>query len=236
MAAFFSTFTAAEPDEDGDIRTEVELTITNDTPGSIHRIYYRSWLLGDQDVCFEESDSYEDVFLAPGETSTINLCGSSNQREVQESSLRVKATGQLCRRDYALLGELPVPKSGESIRLHQQLNFDWCSKPLTLIFSRTEPDYDGDFRLDFKCLISNTSVQHLRGVNLRAVLLDSEGLEIESDETEEEVHAESAKLISSGFWRPKASQLVGAKVIFSIKAFVPVERFEASETTDLSDD
>ncbi|QPN66571.1 hypothetical protein [Synechococcus sp. CBW1006] len=236
MAAFFSTFTASEPDDDGDIITEVELTITNGTPGPIHRIYFRSLLLGDQDACFEGVDSYEDAFLAPAESSTISLGSSVNQREVQESSISIKATGQLCRRDYALLGELPIPEPGESMRLHQQPNFDWCNKSLTVFFSRTETDSDGDFNLEYKCLIGNVGTQHLKSVIFRAVLIDSEGIEIEDKEHEEEIQAESSIFISDYFYRPKASQLVGGKVIFSIKALVPVERFEASETTSLADD
>lgn len=236
MSAFFSTFTAGEPDDDGDISTEVELTVTNTSSVPIYQVQYRMWFLGDQDICFDENDSYEDVFLAPGDSTTISPWGRVNQRDLQEASISVRAVGQLCRREYIKLGELEIPATGESARLHQQVAFDWYQGPLTVLFSRTEPDSDGDFSLEFKCLIHNQTSRHLKSITLKAQLLDADGVEIESSESEEEIHAETAKLISGSFWRPKAGQIEGGKVIIALKALVPAERFEASETTDLSSD
>lgn len=235
MSAYFSTFSAGEPDDDGDLRTEVELSVTNDTSQPIYRINYRMWFMGEDNACFEENDSYEDVYLAPGDNTTISPWSRINQRDVKETSLSIRAAGELCRRDFTPLAVVEIPGPGESVRNKKQVSFDWYSGPLTLVFTRTEPDSDGDFNLEFRCLIPNTSSRHLKSVAIKAQLLDAEGVEIDNSESEEEIAADSAKLINGSFWRPKARQLEGAKAILTLKALIPVDRFEASETTEIGD-
>jgi uncharacterized protein YcfL len=64
MSAFFSTFVANAPDEDGDIGVETELTVANETEHPIYQVQYKIWYSDQDGVTFEESDSYDDVFLA----------------------------------------------------------------------------------------------------------------------------------------------------------------------------
>ena len=235
MKAFFSTFSAGEADDDGDISTEVELNVTNNTAQAIYRINYKIWFLADESTCFEETDSYEDVYLAPGDSTSISPWGRINERDIQESTISVKANGDLCRRDFVVLGKIAVPGPGESVRCQKQVDFDWYTGPLTVVFSRTNPDSDGDFSIDFRCLIPNQSSKHLKAVEIKAQLLDSEGVEIDTSDCQEEIPVKSAKLINSSFWRPKARQLEGASAVLSLKALIPIETFEASETTEIGD-
>lgn len=235
MSAFFSTFAAGEPDDDGDISTEVELNVTNDTLENIYRVNYRIWFLGDENACFEECDSYEDVFLAPGDSTAISPWGRVNQRDVKESALSARASGDLCRRDFAILGKVAVPRPGESVRCQRQVEFDWYTGPLTAVISCTEPDSDGDFSIEYRCLITNKGHKHLKAVEVKAQLIDADGVEIDTSDCQEEIAATSAKLINGSFWRPKARQIEGATAVLCLKALVPVETFEASETTEIGD-
>ena len=43
MSAFFSTFVANEPDEDGDVGFDTELTVANETELPVHQIQYKIW-------------------------------------------------------------------------------------------------------------------------------------------------------------------------------------------------
>ena len=43
MSAFFTTFVANEPDEDGDIGFDTELTVTNETEQPVYQIQYKIW-------------------------------------------------------------------------------------------------------------------------------------------------------------------------------------------------
>jgi len=95
----------------------------------------------------------------------------------------VRGLGRLARRDFRVLGEVAIPGPGESARLQTSLDLGWNSRPLTVLVSRSAPDGDGDFSLEFKALIENTSSQFLKAVTLKGQLIDAEGVEIQSDET-----------------------------------------------------
>lgn len=236
MSAFFSTFVANEPDEDGDIGFDTELTVTNETDQPIYQIQYKIWYRDPGGATFEESDSYEDVFLAPGDQHTISPWGRVNQRDLTGQTISVRGVGRLARRDFRVLGEVAIPAAGESARLTADLDLGWSSGPVTLLLSRTTLDGDGDFSLDFKALIENASSQYLKVVTLKGQLIDAEGVEIQNDETERELPPETAVLYSSGFYNAKAGQLEGAKAIFSLKALIPLASFDASETAEIGEE
>lgn len=236
MSAFFSTFVAQEPDEDGDIGFETELTVTNDTDQPVYQIQYKIWYSDPDGAIFEETDSYEDVFLAPGDQHTISPWGGFNQRYLNGKSISVRGVGRLARRDFRLLGEVAIPAAGESTRLKTDLDLGWSSGPLTLLVSRSIPDGDGDFSLEFKALIENTSSHYLKAVTLKGQLIDAEGVEIQYDDTEREIPPETAILYSSNFYSAKASQLEGARAIFSLKAMIPVATFDTRETTEIGEE
>ena len=236
MSAFFSTFVANAPDEDGDIGFETELTVTNETEQPVYQVQYKVWYSDPSGATFEESDSYDDVFLSPGDSHTISPWGRVNERDLQGTSVIARGIGKLTRRDYRVLGEVAIPTAGESTRLSTQLELDWFSGPLTVLVSRTAPDGDGDFSLEFKALIENQGDQYLKCVVLKGQLIDSEGVEVQNDETEREVPPQSAVLYSSSFYNAKAGQLEGAKAIFSLKALIPVASFEATETTEVGEE
>jgi uncharacterized protein YcfL len=236
MSAFFSTFVANAPDEDGDIGVETELTVANETEHPIYQVQYKIWYSDQDGVTFEESDSYDDVFLAPGDSHTITPWGRVNKRDLVGSAVKVRGVGKLARRDFLLLGEVAIPAAGSSTRLTTNLDFSWNSGPLSVIVSRSAPDADGDFNLEFKALIENQSNQYLKVVTLKGQLIDADGVEIQNDETEREIPPETAVLYSSSFYNSKSGQLEGAKALFSLKALIPVGSFEATETTEVGEE
>ncbi len=237
MTAFFSNLFANEPDEDGDISFDTELTITNNTDQPVYQIQYKIWLSDPEGATFDVTDSYEDVFLSPGDGYTISSSGRANQRDLLGdcSSILVRGIGCLARRDFRLLGEVPIPGPGESARLKTSLDLGWSSGPLVVLVSRSATDEEGDIRLEYKALIENTSTQYLKVVTIKGQLVDAGGVEIQNDETEQEVPPETAVFYSSSFYRAKAGQLDGAKAIFSLKALIPVATFDANETTEVGE-
>ncbi len=237
MTAFFSNLFANEPDEDGDISFDTELTITNNTDQPVYQIQYKIWLSDPEGATFDVTDSYEDVFLSPGDGYTISSSGRANQRDLLGdcSSILVRGIGCLARRDFRLLGEVPIPGPGESARLKTSLDLGWSSGPLVVLVSRSATDEEGDIRLEYKALIENTSTQFLKVVTIKGQLVDAGGVEIQNDETEQEVPPETAVFYSSNFYGAKAGQLDGAKAIFSLKALIPVATFDANETTEVGE-
>ena len=237
MTAFFSNLFANEPDEDGDISFDTELTITNNTDQPVYQIQYKIWLSDPEGATFDVTDSYEDVFLSPGDGYTISSSGRANQRDLlgDSSLILVRGIGCLARRDFRLLGEVPIPGPGESARLKTSLDLDWSSGPLVVLVSRSATDEEGDIRLEYKALIENTSTQFLKVVTIKGQLVDAGGVEIQNDETEQEVPPETAVFYSSNFYGAKAGQLDGAKAIFSLKALIPVATFDANETTEVGE-
>ena len=233
MSAFFSTFVANAPDDDGDISLDTELTVTNDTDQCIHQIQFKIWFRDDNEFTLGETDGYEDVYLAPGNSHTFSPWGRINQRELSSGSIGVRGLGSLARRDFRLLGEIPIPAAGESRRLTADLSLSWNAKPIKILVARSTLDGDGDFRLEFKALIENTSNQFLKVVTLKAQLIDAEGVEIQNDETEREIPAGTGTFFESNFYNVNSSQLEGAKAIFSLKALIPVDVFDITETAGI---
>lgn len=234
MPAFFNGISVGEPDETGGIRVEGDLVITNETSSPVYQVQYRLLYMGSEAACLYEEHNCEDLYISPGDSTTVSTWNPINQREVAESTINVRATGVLFRRDFVRVGEIAIPAPGESARLTTQVDTDWHAGSMTIIFSRTEPDSDGDFSLEFKCLVENKSDQQVK-VMLKAQMIDAEGAEIETSDTEDDVRANSPKLLTGSFWRPKAGQLEGGKVFFSLKALMPIDSFDVRESVDLSD-
>ena len=233
MPAFFSTFVAREPDEDGDISFDTELTVINESETPVYQVQYKIWYRDPDGATFQETDSYDDVFLSQGDSHTVSPWGGINQRDISGDAICVTGQVKLARRDFCVLGEVELPGPGSSTRLTTNVNFDWFTGPITLLVSRSESDGDGDFRLEFKALIENQSSQHLKVVSLKGQLIDAEGVEISNDETEREIPPKTAVYYDSSFYNVKEGQLADAKGIFCLKALVPVASFEASETTQI---
>jgi len=233
MTAFFSTFVAQEPDEDGEIGFETELKVINDTDQPIHQIQYKIWYSDPEGAIFEETDSYDDVFLTMGDQHTISPWGRGNIRYMNGRSICVRGLGCLARRDFRLLGEVAIPAAGESTRLKTELDLAWTSGPITVLVSRSVPDSEGDFSLEYKVLIENASTLHLKVVTLKAQLIDAEGIEIDNNENSQEIPSESLVLYSNSFYSVKSAQLEGAKAIFSLKAMIPVATFDANEIAEI---
>lgn len=236
MTAFFSTFVANSPDEDGDISLDTELTVTNETGHPVYQIQYKIWYCDPSGATFDETDSYDDVYLGPGDQHTISPWGRINKCRLDGNAISVRGIGCLARRDFQILGEVPIPAPGESSRLKANLDFSWASGPLTICVSRSIPDSDGDFRLEFTALIENKSDQYLKVVTIKGQLIDAEGVEIQDDDTEREIPPHTPVLYSSSFYNAKAGQLEGAKAIFSLKALIPVATFDTQETTEVGEE
>lgn len=235
MTAFFRTLTAHAPDDDGDVRATIELSVINSTSALIHRIQHKTWMLGDEDICFCEYEDSQDIFLPPGESTILEPGLMVHQREIQESRLTFRSSGYLCRRDYAVLGELSVPGPGQSSRLQKRLSFDWCSESLSLIMSCSEYDSNGTSEMEFKSLISSSCRYLLPHVEIRAVILDSDGVEVTTVDAIDRINPESSMMIRGGFWHsPSDGHLEGATAIFALKAYVAVDHFDASETTEIA--
>ena len=67
------------------------------------------------------------------------------------------------------------------------------------------------------------------------MILDADGVEVTTQDAVHWINPESSMMLSGSFWNPpSAGQLEGATAIFALKAFVPVDRFDASETTEIA--
>lgn len=231
MAAFFQTLVASEPDFDGDIGFESELTISNETDQVIHRIYINIFYSDTDGATVGESSSEEDVFLEPGETYTYAPWGGINKRDILGNEIIVKALTRLARRDFRLLGEMPIPEIGCVSRLSTQLDLYWHSGPLVIHAIRTNPDRDGDSSIEFRTLIENKSTQFVEAVTLRVQLIDGDGVEIECLENTTQVPLGSSTMLNVSAYRSRT--IKSGKAILTIKAFIQEIRYMAFEKTQI---
>jgi len=226
MSISIISSTSNPPDSEGNISIESSIELCNETDSDIYRIRYKSFIENNS-VCLSWDDSYEDVFLKKGETYELTPYGNLYERDL--TSQEIKFSIQCCflKREYIPIGEISLPMVGEAHRLRKEINSNWCGNEINIIISRGDYDSDGNSSLEYKCLIKNTTNEFLKDLELKSKLIDEYGAEIENSDSSCEIPPKEKYLIESSFWRLNESQLVNAKLIFAIKAYLPVIKEEA---------
>ena len=229
MSISILSSTGNSPDSEGNISVETSIEICNETDSDIYRIRYKSFI-ENNNVCLYCTDSYEDLFLKKGDTYEFSPYGNLNERDLTSQEINSCIHCCFLKREYIPIGEIGLPMAGEAYRLRKEINSNWGGNEINIIISRADYDSDGNSRLEYKCLIKNTTNEYLKDIELKSQLIDEYGAEIENSDSSCEIPPQEKYLIEGSFWRLNESQLANAKIIFAIKAYLPVVNEETQDS------
>ena len=177
-----ASFRVDEPDDDGDMSSDIELSVTNSSSEVVRQVRYSTAVLGHDGspVSFSSSNT-EDVVLDPGETESINVYAGylkSNSTAGARDDLDLIVNCRLMTRDFIKLGTFELPRPGNVHSEDIEIDSDNFSPRANMQIHCAEPDDDGDVNVTVRLLVTNTTNQFLEGVELKAQMLDEDDSEI----------------------------------------------------------
>lgn len=176
------SFGLDEPDDDGDMSSDIELSVTNSSSEVVRQVRYSTAVLGHDGspVSFSSSNT-EDVVLDPGETESINAYAGylkSSSTAGARDDLDLIVNCRLMTRDFIKLGTFELPSAGNVHSEDIEIDSDNFSPRANMQIHCAEPDDDGDVNVTVRLLVTNTTNQFLEGVELKAQMLDGDDSEI----------------------------------------------------------
>ena len=176
------SFGLDEPDDDGDMSSDIELSVTNSSSEVVRQVRYSTAVLGHDGspVSFSSSNT-EDVVLDPGETESINAYAGylkSSSTAGARDDLDLIVNCRLMTRDFIKLGTFELPSAGNVHSEDIEIDSDNFSPRANMQIHCAEPDDDGDVNVTVRLLVKNTTNQFLEGVELKAQMLDGDDSEI----------------------------------------------------------
>jgi hypothetical protein len=223
-------FTLSEPDSDGDMSAELELSGTNTSGQDVRLIKTHAILFSKEGVAFAKSSNEEAMGLEPGEEFTINAghfwlrapfpeCYAGPERD----GITCSVSAVLYKRELHRLGEIDVPKDHKSlVTLSKKIDTDALERNINIAIGRQKPDEDGDCALQIRCGLFNPADMKCREVALKVEILDEDDSVLGSDETRSEVNPKAWALIDSSIWGVNKGLLRTARARCSLAIFHPV--------------
>ena len=160
-----ASFRVDEPDDDGDMSSDIELSVTNSSSEVVRQVRYSTAVLGHDGspVSFSSSNT-EDVVLDPGETESINVYAGylkSSSTAGARDDLDLIVNCRLMTRDFIKLGTFELPRPGNVHSEDIEIDSDNFSPRANMQIHCAEPDDDGDVNVTVRLLVTNTTNQFL---------------------------------------------------------------------------
>ena len=202
-----ASFFVDEPDDDGDMSSEIELFVRNSSSEVVRQVRYSTAVLGHHGgpVSFSSSNS-EQVVLEPGETESINVYAGYLQSGCTAGSrddLGLIVNCRLMTREFIKLGTFEMPSAGDSHSEDVDIDSDNFASRASIQIDCAEPDEDGDVNVIVRVLIKSTINQFLECVELKAQVLDEEDSEITEASCEELVPPNNLGMLEANTYGTK---------------------------------
>ena len=209
------SFRLDEPDDDGDMSSDIELSVTNSSSEVVRQVRYSTAVLGHDGspVSFSSSNS-EDVVLDPGETESINVYAGylkSNCTAGARDDMDLIVNCRLMTRNFIKLGTFALPRSGAVYSENIDLKSENFAPQANMQIHCAEPDDDGDVNVSVRLLVTNTTDQFLEGVELKAEVLDEDDSEITEASCDELVPPNGLGMLEANSYGSK-KEIAGGQV------------------------
>ena len=215
------------PDSDGDVNFDLEVSYKNETEHDIEAIK-SSVLIASADgiVGGGSQDDEQDVFIDAGGEEEFSVYTSyTNKLLLGESLEGINATVDVTffRSEYQKLGEHSVPESPQSPKvLNNGEDIGDFIKTMGMVIHRSEPDDDGDVRLELVMGIRNISDIHFDKVELKMVLNDRKGAEVDNSTDYGQLPPYTGRVMNPSIWGLSESRLKNCTVAVSLDIYQPV--------------
>jgi len=234
------SFTAAEPDSDGDMNLSLRAELLNNRDQTIGMIRTQAIVMNAEGTVVATGGRNDELLrLDSGDSTTVEpsfgyvkewLTGSDG------SPVTAKVFVTTFTRVHTKLGDVHVPSRPNT---PVTLVVPVASGPLApevrvVVF--IEQDSDGEQALSWRCAVTNASAVHIPKVVLTTTLVDEEDAPIETSTSEIELSGHLTDLFDDRMWGVKKSQLRRAQLRFALSAFLPIETFVATAAASADED
>lgn len=237
-------FTVGRPDSDGDIRLELESTITNETPHDVRLIKGSTVIVNEHGAGIAGNcDSESEVRINAGQSVSIDPPGSPGYVQgVLAGGSPLKLTAEsyvtLYRRDFVKLGEMSAPtEPSKPLYLEKEVSIGGTAQLLKIVVTCSKPDDDdGSQRVEARGVIRNVSDCELEKVVLKMDLVDEDEAVIDTSEASAEINVGSIGILEPGFWSVAPANLKDSSIKFSLSIFSPVATVKATASATSAKD
>ena len=219
------------PDSDGDLNFDLEVAVENTSDHEIEFVKSSCLFLDKAGIALGGNQDNEDqIFIEPGETEELTIYSPwMRDYEVGGDMSGVTAVidATMYRCEFHKLGEHPVPENSDKpVIIENGFDIGDMIKVLGTSLIMEPLDDDGETRVEVRVGIRNVSDVHFDKVELKAVLCDKKGNEIDETTDYQSATAFSGRVLSPGFYGLKPSRLKNCTIKLSLSVFQPI----ASET------
>jgi len=219
-------FTVSEPDDDGDMHTDVEMSFTNSSGEDVRLVKAATVFFSGSGVAIGSGSNKDTLALDPGEDLTIKpgsrylkVGMAGNER----NDIRCVARATLYKREFHRLGEVDLPKNeSEPTVLIATTKSSAISADVKIAILRMPPDSDGDVNLEVRCGLYNLGESRLDEVTLKIDVLDEDDSVLRSDETSTDIDPKAWGAIDTTIWGLSKGVLKSAKARMYLTIYHPV--------------
>lgn len=217
-------FELDRPDSDGDRSIDLEFEVTNTTAEDIFLIKYDAFYTNASGHLISSNVSAnENCLLEEGDSETLTGWGRINERYlVADETPTVTVQARLFKREFFKLGSLDLQEDDGVKYFEAEVKSSLIGEKIKVSISRAAPDDDGDVRVEFQCMVLNTSDTYLESLELKAAIFDRKGSEIDYATASDGVSPHALINLDPSFWSLKLKKLKGATVEFSLSVFQQV--------------
>lgn len=212
------------PDSDGDRSIELEFEVTNKTEEDILLIKYDAFYIGASGHLIASNvRSSQDCLLEERDSEALSGWGRINERYlVADEVPNVMVQARLFKREFFKLGSFSIQEDDGVEYFENEIKSSLIGEKIKVSILRSVPGDDGDVCIECQCMILNTSDKSLESVELKAVILDRKGSEIDYATSSDDVSPHALINLDPSFWGVKPKKLKGATIEFSLTAFEQV--------------
>jgi hypothetical protein len=236
-----NNFTYENPDKDGEIRVEGELTLENSSDFDVELVKGSVIIVNENNVTVGGNEIDDDnIFIAAKDSGDLDPFGwMSLQKEHFSSGSGADAKAYISvttyRREFVKIGTLDVPaKAGDLTEIKKVISLGGAAECIGVSCLRKKDD-DGDMSLSIQAGIRNTSDSFIARAQVTVKAMDQRDAQIDDTVIYEAIPAKSGHTFEPSFWGLKPGKMKNGSFSITASVFLPVESFSVEAEPTLSD-
>jgi hypothetical protein len=238
-----NNFKYENPDKDGDIRVEGEVTIENNSDFDIELVKGSVIIVNENNVTVAGTNIDDDgVFIAAKDSGDIDPFGWMNlHKQHFESGTGSDAKAYISvttyRREFVKIGSLDVPaKAGDLTEIKKVVSLGGAAECIGVSCLRKKDTDEGEMDLSIQAGIRNTSDDYIARAQVTVKAMDQRDAQVDDNVSYEAIPAKSGHTFEPSFWGLKPGKMKNGSFSITASVFLPVESFSLEAEPTLSDD
>lgn len=238
-----NNFTYENPEKDGEIRVEGEVTIENSSDFDIELIKGSVIIVNENNVTVGGNDIDDDnIFIAAKDSGDLDPFGWMSLHKQHFASgtgadMKAYIAATTYRREFVKIGSLDVPaKPGDLTEIKKVVSLGGAAECIGVSCLRSKDTEDGDMDLSIHAGIRNTSDSYIARAQVTVKAMDQRDAQIDDRMDYEAIPAKTGRTFEPNFWGLKPGKMKNGSFSITASVFLPVESFSVEAEPTLSDE